>query len=99
MPGERVWACKWLLLKFDFDPIKMTEAAAEATPFHVQITKRYAYGSLRSGDDLSFARLEIVGGDTINRVDDDKSEEDQMPEEDWIDFDKCKEEAEIEYEE
>ena len=99
MPGKRVWACKWLLLNFDFDPIKMTEAVAKVTPFHVEITNRYARGNVRSGDDLLFARLEIASSDTVDKVDDENSEGEELSEEDWIAFDKCKEEADIEYEE
>ncbi len=92
MDGKRVWAFKWLLLKCTIRKDSMTEAAATVTDFDVQITDRYALGSVRSGEEVSFARLKVAISETVDKVVDDMSEAD------WITFDKYVEEAEIEYE-
>lgn len=89
MDGKRVWACKWLLLKCSIHKVSMTEAAAKITDFDVQITDRYAVGSVRSDKEVLFARLEVASSETVDKVEDDM---------DWTVFDRCVEEAEIEYE-
>lgn len=111
MVGKRVWACKWLLLKCSFRPVDMTEAAAEATEFDVQITDRYARGSVRSDDEVLFARLEVASSETVDKVGDDMVDKDKvgvdkadkeevvddMSEEDWKFYGEIVEKAEIEY--
>ena len=92
MDGKRVWACKWLLLKCSIHKVSMTEAEAKITDFDVRITDRYAVGSVRSDNEVLFARLEVASSETVDEMEDDMSEED------WIAFDKYVEEAEIEYE-
>ena len=92
MKGKRVWACKWLLLKCTIHKVPMTEAAAKVTDFDVHITDRYARGSVRSGEEVVFARLDGASSETVDEVKDDMSEGD------WITFDEVVEKAEIEYE-
>ena len=92
MDGKRVWASKWLLLKCTIHKVPMTEAAAAVTEFDVHITDRYARGSVRSGEEALFARLDVASSETIDEVKDDMSEED------WITFDEVVKKAEIEYE-
>ena len=92
MDGKRVWACKWLLLKCTIHKVPMTEAVDKVTDFDLRITDRYALGSVRSGEEVLFARLEVANSKTVDKVEDDMSEGD------WVAFDKYVEEAEIEYE-
>ena len=72
MYGTRVWACKWLLLKCTIVHVDMTEAAAEHTDFDVEITDQYARGSVRSDDEVLFARLEVASSETVDEVGDEK---------------------------
>ena len=84
MTGKRVWACKWLLLKCSIRSVDMTEAVAEADEFDVHITDRYAQGSVRSDDEVLFARLEVASSQTVDKVGDDKVDEDKV-EDDKVD--------------
>ena len=92
MDGRRVWACKWSLLKCTIHKVSMTEAADKVTDFDVHITDRYARGSVRSGEEVLFARLDVASSETVDVVSDDMSEKD------WIAFDEVVRKAEIEYE-
>ena len=78
MVGRRVWACKWLLLKCSIRSVEMTEAAAEATEFDVHITDRYAQGSVRSDDEVLFARVEIASSETVDKMEQDKVDKEKV---------------------
>ena len=78
MTGKRVWACKWLLLECTIGPVDMTEVAAEVTEFDVQTTDRHAQESVRSGEEVLFARLEVAISETVDKSGDDKVDNDKV---------------------
>lgn len=79
MKGKRVWACKWLLLKCTIRNVPKKQAAAEKGDFDVEITNRFAQGSVRSGDVL-FARLEVASSETVDKVEQDNVDEEKVVE-------------------
>ena len=88
MEGKSVWACKWLRLKCTIVPVDMTEAAAAHTDFDVKITDQYARGSVRSDEEVLFARLEVAGSLTVDEASDENLDDEKV-DDDKVDDDKA----------